>query len=217
MKNKNKILPKVALVALIITLISALILSSVYAKYVTERDVDPINVRPAAFELIMDTALKNDKIEVNFATDGEPGNPIGYTEAYKNYDFTVKTSTSEVAAEYTLTITFEEKIANLIRAGRADKYADGISCNFEVLQKNASGNYVTVAGNESGASDLVWTYTSVINPNTNPDGTITGEAQYRLKMIVYNNTDMPTTGNTANYVLCTDGINIEVSSKQIQP
>ena len=216
MKNKHKILPKIVIIILIVTLISALVLSSVYAKYVSENDPALSEARPAAFELVMEPITQADAIEVNFASDGEPGAPIGYTEVYRNYDFYVKTSNSEVAADYWLTVTFDETVANMIRQGRRDKYADGISCNFEILRKTDSG-YEAVSGVESGSEELVWRHSATLEPGKNPDGTADGKVEYRLRMIIYNNTTMPATGNTSKFVFVTNGINIEVSSKQIDP
>lgn len=218
MKDKSKILPKIVLIILVITLISTLILSSVYAKYVSDKTPDPAEARPAAFELVMNNS-DDGKIEVNFAADGEPGSPIGHTEAEKYYDFTVKTSNSEVAADYMLTVTFDKKLADMIRQAREDRFKDGIWCDYEVQIKNSEGEYESISalGTESGSNALEWKYVSTIKPHQNPDGTFEGEVYYRLKMIVYNNTLMPSTGNGSDYVLSTNGINIEVSSKQINP
>ena len=217
MKNKHKILPKIVIIILIVTLISVLVLSSVYAKYVSVNDPVLSEARPAAFELVMEPITQADEIEVNFASDGEPGSPIGYTEVYRNYDFYVKTSNSEVAADYWLTITFDKKVADMIRQGRRDKYSDdSISCDFEILRKTDSG-YEAVSGVESGSEELVWRHSATLEPGKNPDGTADGKVEYRLRMIIYNNTTMPATGNTSKFVFVTNGINIEVSSKQIDP
>lgn len=219
MKDKSKILPRVIIVVLIIALISTLVLSSVYAKYVSKEDPGAVNSRPAAFELIMKTPLK-DSIDYNFAVDGEPGNPIGHTETAKYYDFKVKTSGSEVRAEYTLMIKFSEKLQGLIRKGREDKLKYGVACDFDVQQKNAAGDYVSILKDETKARDTVlddgeWIYSATIEPNKNPDPAIPGEVEYRLVMIVYNNTMMPADGNTLNYVLSTNGIEISVTSTQV--
>ena len=219
MKDKSKILPRVIIVVLIIALISTLVLSSVYAKYVSKENPGAVNSRPAAFELIMKTPLK-DSIDYNFAVDGEPGNPIGHTETAKYYDFKVKTSASEIRAEYTLMIKFSEKLKDLIRKGREDKLKYGVACDFDVQQKNAAGDYVSILKDETKASDTVlddgkWTYSATIEANKNPDPDIVGEVEYRLVMIVYNNTMMPEDGNTLNYVLSTNGIEISVTSTQV--
>lgn len=222
MKDKSKILPRVIIVVLIIALISTLVLSSVYAKYVSKKDPGEVNSRPAAFELIMKTPLK-DSIDYNFAADGEPGTPIGHTETAKYYDFKVKTSGSEIRAEYTLMINFSKKLQDLIKKGREDKMKYGVACDFDVQQKNAAGNYVSILKDETKARDTVlndgkWMYSATIEANKNPDpAIIEGEVEYRLVMIVYNNTMMPEDGNTLNYVLSTNGIEISVASKQDNP
>lgn len=237
MKDKRKILLTVVLAVLVVTLISTLVLSSVYAKYVSEKSGGSTS-RPASFELTMKTP-KEDEIEVNFAPDGEPGSPIGYTEVYKNYDFSVSTQNSEVASEYMLNITFSGDITKMIKQARADRFADGIWCDFVVFRgvekKDKDGNVVKdsndeivyeyleankIVGEESGIdSRLTWKYkVNKVDPNSQPKNE-KGEivTHYRLKMIVYNNTMMPSNGNTLKYVLDSDGIEIEVISKQIDP
>ena len=237
MKDKRKIWPIIIVAVLVITLISTLVLSSVYAKYVTENSGN-VEVRPASFELVMHTPME-DKIEVNFAADGEPGTPIGHTMVYKDFDFSVVTDSSEVAAEYSLGINFDSKISAMINQAREDRFADGIWCDFVVIrgeeEKNADGTVKKdsndnpiikydekniIQGEETGNSLIKWKYVvSRVDPNKNP-GDSTGTAQaayYRLRMIVYNNTMMPTTGNVDHYVLSTQGIEIEVISKQIDP
>lgn len=226
MKDKSKILPRVIIVILVVTLISTLVLSSVYAKYVSKKDPGEVNSRPAAFELIMKTPL-DDSIDFNFAVDGEPGTPIGHTETEKYYDFEVKTSDSEVASRYFLKIQFSNKIKKLIVDGRENKMADGVSCNFDVqMLDKATSKYVSIWGDgtDTVSTDGAWQYEGVVNPNVNPDGSfgITADGkdvvtQYRLVMIVYNNTDMPADGNTDRYVLSTNGIEISVTSKQENP
>ena len=224
MKDKSKILPRVIIVILVVALISTLVLSAVYAKYVSKNDPNAVNTRPAAFELIMKTPL-DDSIDFNFAVDGEPGTPIGHTETEKYYDFEVKTSDSEVVSRYFLKIQFSNKIKELIVNGRANKMSDGVSCNFDVqmLDKD-TGKYVSIwaLGDDTVSTDGAWQYEGVVNPNVNPDGssgtTADGKdvvTEYRLVMIVYNNTDMPVGGNTDRYVLSTNGIEISVSSEQV--
>jgi hypothetical protein len=228
MKDKSKILPRVIIVILIVSLITTLVLTSVYAKYVSKEDPAASTARPAAFELVLKPMWDDEGF--NFAADGEPGNPIGHTEARKNYDFRVKTSGSEVSTSYLLEIKFSNKITKMIYAGRADKLSAGICCDYEVYQKQGS-SYVKIAtGSESGlgnssTSSLTWSYSNTnLAPNVNPDGSSGTDAagkdiytDYRLVMIVYNNTTMPSNGNTDKYVLSSDGIEISVTSTQNDP
>ena len=227
MEKRSKILPRVLIVLLIVALISTLVLSSVYAKYVSERDPGAVATRPAAFELIMKTPLQ-DSIDFNFAADGEPGTPIGHTETQKHFDFAVKTSDSEVAATYKLEIKFNSKITDLIKKGRYDKLKDPVSCIFFVQVKQANGNYRTLASADGDVvsetetdAGLTWTYTTTIEPHKNPDGSSGTDsndnpitADYRLVMEVYNNTMMPSGGNVQNYVFSTNAIEISVTSTQ---
>lgn len=135
MKNKSKILLKIAIVTLVITLISTLILSSVYAKYVSNGELDnPPSARPAYFELIMDSGSLDDELVVNFAPDGEPGAPIGFSEFVRDYDFTVKMSDSEVASECYISIIFNEDVQDLIMKARNNKFSYGTSCAFELYK-----------------------------------------------------------------------------------
>jgi hypothetical protein len=116
MKDKSKILPRIIIIALVVALISTVVLSAVYAKYVSKDDANA-SARPAVFELVMNSP-RDEAIEFNFAVDGEPGAPIGYTEAKKSFDFSVKTSASEVSAEYFVTVDFNSKITAMINKAR---------------------------------------------------------------------------------------------------
>ena len=148
MKNRRKILPRIILLAVVLVLITALAFANVYAKYVTNKGADA-NTRPAAFELIVN-APADDKMEINFAKDGEPGSPLGYSVAYRDYDFTVKTDASEVASNYEIRITFSEKVANIIALARADKAADGV-VDYTYTAEDANGNSVTITN-----TDGIW-------------------------------------------------------------
>ena len=224
MSKKNKILLRVAIIILIVTLITMLILSSVYAKYVTEKNSDVSSGRPAAFEVVMKTPL-DDEIEVNFAADGEPGSPIGYTKATKDYEFSVVTNQSEVASDYSLELVFSPKVSDKIRQARADKYAKGLWCDFEVYQgqKNSDDSItysstplrgIEVNFEQSGTS-MTWMCTEVLAPSTNPGGTAF-ETCYKIKMIFYNNTMMED-GRYKEFLFNSDGLEIKVTSKQVNP
>ena len=232
MKDKRKVLVITLVIILVVALVSTLILSSVYAKYVSRKDHDEVTVQPAAFELIM-VSPREDEIEVNFAADGEPGAPIGHTTAHKDFEFKVKTSASDVAAQYTVSVSFVSKITDMIKAARQDKFQSDITCDYEVYygrETVVDGKVVVVyddeplVGVETIGTTLTWKYTSVIEPHKNPDGSAGQNsleediyAHYKLRMIVYNNTTMPTTGNTNKFVFVTNGIDISVSSKQVDP
>ena len=231
MNNKNKILLKVAIVILIVTLITTLILSSVYAKYVSDATVPTKSGRPAAFEVIMTTPRDN-QMKVNFAADGEPGAPIGYTEVTKDYEFSVITDASEVAADYSLELVFSPKVADRIRQAREDKFADGIWCDYKVYRGskiNDSIEYENTAlsgiedGLDNDGESMTWTCVERLAPNANPGGK-DGETCYKIVMTFYNNTMMKSKEvdgvqvyNYDDYLFASDGIEIKVTSKQVNP
>lgn len=209
MKNRRKILPKIIILALVLVLITAIALSTVYAKYVTN-DKNEQTARPAAFELVFKPS-NDDGIEVNFTRDGEPGAPIGYNKICKNYDFSVKTTNSEVASEFDVKITFNDKVAKRIKQARFNhgygRFADGVWCDYRVWMKDSNGTYVLLkgvnndkvdAGNGGGKETLdsngcVWTKTFTIEPSKNPNGSTGTETMcdFRLEMVFYNNTMLP--------------------------
>ena len=141
MKNRRKILPRIILLAVVLVLITALAFANVYAKYVTN-GTNNQNARPAAFEFEVVTPA-DDKMEINFAKDGEPGSPLGYSVAYRDYDFTVKSDASEVATTYEIKITFSKKVANIIALARADKAKDG---TVDYTYVGSNGNVTNLDG-----------------------------------------------------------------------
>jgi hypothetical protein len=210
MKNRRKILPKIIILALVLVLITAIALSTVYAKYVTNDEIDQ-TARPAAFELVFKPS-DDDGIEVDFALDGEPGAPIGYNKICKNYDFSVKTTNSEVASEFDLKITFNDKVAKRIQQARFNhgygRFDDGVWCDYRVWMKDSSGAYVLLKGVNNDKVDAgnggketldsngcVWTKTFTIEPSKNPNGSTGAETMcdFRLEMVFYNNTMLPET------------------------
>ena len=237
--KRNKIIQRIAITILVVTLITSIVLSAVYAKYVTDKN-NSAAVRPASFELVMEELTSGDKIDVSFAADGEPGSPIGHTIGEKYYDFSVEMNDTEVASDYYLIVNFNKKVADKIRQARTDRFKDGICCDFVVLKGtarvaddkpvlSANGKPVIDYDEENPITENVklegldsntgikWQYHSAIAPQKNPDGTVGGKAYYRLKMIFYNNTMMPSTGNTEDYFFVTNGIEIEVKAQQINP
>ena len=210
MKNRRKILPKIIILVLVLVLITAIALSTVYAKYVTN-DKNNQTARPAAFELVFEPS-DEDGFEVNFTLDGEPGAPIGYNKICKNYDFSVKTTNSEVAAKFDVKITFNDKVAKRIEHARSNngygRFDDGVWCDYRVWMKDSSGAYVLLkgvnndkvdagnGGNETlNSNGCVWTKTFTVEPSKNPNGSTGSETMcdFRLEMVFYNNTMLPET------------------------
>lgn len=223
MKN-NKILPRILIVILSLTLISTLILSSVYARYVTRETFDPYSAYPAAFDFDVKFS-DHENLQASFALDGYPGNPIGHSRNELYYDFYAQTCNSEVAVTLSFTFKFNAKIADKIRAARANLYADGVVCDYELRMRNSSGVYETMDASkgytivENGFATAGQPMTSVISvvvpAKTNPDGTQADYAAYRLYIKTYNNTLMPVDGNTEDYFLATNSIEMLASATQV--
>ena len=229
MNNKNKILMRILLVILTLTLISTLVLSSVYAKYVKSLNNDVNTARPAGFDFYVE--FSDDRnLQASFALDGYPGNPIGYSRNEKYYDFKVQSCNSEVALDVSVKVNFNEYVAQKIRDNRANIYTDGVLCDYELQIQNATtkeyepivnnqNGYTIVetslGENDSGAANSVITVT--VPPKENADGTTTGLANYRLVIKTMNNTLMPSDGNSVDYFLSTDSISLNVSATQVDP
>lgn len=241
MKN-NKILPKILIVVLSLTLISALILSSVYAKYVSSSGDSPysFDARGAgfAFDVIFDDYVN---IEAGYTIDDEPGNPIGHTEARRYYDFEVQSCESEVALNIATRIDFSEKVSAMVRQARDDRFATsdeengvfGVCCDYELMLWNpTTSEYelvvqrgeavdsrftITETGVDPADSNVTSTISSTVTPKKNADGTDTGYAKYRLVIVIYNNTLMPTDGNGSNYFLDSNAMTVNVSATQVDP
>ena len=232
MKNKNKILMRILLVILTLTLISTLVLSSVYARYVKKYDNASNSARPAGlkFEAKFDEYIN---IEAGYTIDDEPGNPIGHTEARRYYDFTVKSYESEVALDIAANINFDTKMADKVRQARANRFVEGIWCDYELMLKNpTTGKYELVAargeakktgftisetGLSSAGQPMMSSISALAPAKTNVDGTTTGEAQYRLVIVIYNNTLMEKDNGEKNYFLDSNAMTVTVSATQHDP
>ena len=244
MKKFNKLLPKIVAGLIVLVLISTVLLSSIYAKYVSSSDPFNATARPAGMELITHFS-EDDFIGVDFAVDADYGAPIGHSVTTKNYDFSVRMVKSEVRSEFNVKLIFNEKVTARIQQARADKFKDGVWCDFRILMKNSEGEYVPLAGRDSVSSNkLTWVSNAIeVEPNKNPDGSVDStdssgnpvlaETDFRLEMIFYNNTTMPNpltgttqygngsypTGgaDTQDYFFSSNSITIEVSAKQTDP
>ena len=229
-KINRRSLSKTLIALIVLVLVTVIIFAFTYAKYVSNAELNEggVSARPAAFELIMGSDSEPE-IRSNFAAVGEPGSPLGYSEAYKQYDFKVRSTGSEVTVDYNLEIIFSPKLyAIMVDKNSEDRFNDGIWFSYEVYGEDAEGNFQLLditsdpAANPSvktevnAKGELVWRYSvSKVLPGYNPNGTTDGDVDYKLCLTVYNNTLMPDAGNTEDYVMSTDGIEIKVSSKQI--
>lgn len=209
---RKKILSKIFISIISLTLISTAIVSSVFAKYTVGPVQRGVSTRPAIFEVVFD----NDHstiVEANFSRDGEPGNPIGYSEYDKNYSFSVINKYSEVKMQYKLTITFAAEVANFIRQARANRYADGLCCDYKVYVYNGTG-YDSISGDETvdTTGAITWSYVNnkvALSPNDSV------ETKYQLRFTFYNSTDMPSSGNGDEYFYSSDSVTINVEALQI--
>lgn len=244
MKFKNKILPNVLFSIVVLVLVSSMLVSTIFAKYVKSDSLGPVSGRVAAFDFDVQFEDKRN-LDANFAVDGEPGDPLGHSEFGKYYYFKVQTCKSEVALNVKFKIEFNGKVAQKIRQGRTDKYVDGVYFDYalEMWDPTANDNkgaYVSVvrpwlSAAQGGLADgysveeepevenvddtgpMIATITKHSSPNLNLDGT-SGDAtfaQFRLKMIVYNNTPMLDDGNTEDYFFSTNCVSLNVSAENV--
>lgn len=229
MKYKfNKILWRTTMVLMILTLVTSMLVSSVFAKYITTDKLEGVSGRPAAFEFkVIGDHMSG--IYSNLAQDGAPGAPIGYTEAEDHYMFTIESAKSEVGISFVFTITFAPEVYTRILQARTDRYIDGLWCDYRVYKgvKDANGKVTSweqLTGDVSETTklrssetlndgSLVWTYTVDVAPNQNPDGTTTGKAYYKLEIIPYNSTLM-NGQNVEEYFFSSDSIEINVTGTQ---
>lgn len=220
-KLNRKSLSKTAIATIVMILITSVAFAFVYAKYTSNAQPESISGRPGAFSLVMDSE-DEPIIKVNFANDGEPGSQLGYSESYREYEFEVTSTGAEVAVDYSLELIFSEKLTDLINKARENRYQEGICFDFEVYEQDANDskkfNLLNGTTSESDGK-MTWRYapTAPIPPLTNPNGSTSGNVKYRVCMTVYNNTTMPSAGNTEDAIISIDGIEIKVTSAQHSP
>ena len=134
---KKKILPRIFIFLLAVTVISTIAVSSVFAKYVSSKSGTGNNVRPAAFDIEF-SGFDVDKISVNFAKDGVPAPPIGYSIDTVEIPFGIKNSAeSEVAANVTLKLEFDSYITGILNVDNRG-VNEGFSFACRVYRKNGS-------------------------------------------------------------------------------
>lgn len=229
----NKILPRVVMILTIFILISALLLSAIFAKY-TKDDKESASLRPAAFEfLVHGQNIK--EIKENMAADGAPDTPIGYRNSKQHYIFSIESCNSEVGITVETTITFASKVYNRILKARENPYQDGLWCDYKIYEavvtKNSDGEdeitgwtditLDTENGNASRETvnangSMTWSRTLDVDPHKNPDGRDSGKAYYKLELEFFNSTLM-NEWNYEEYFLATNGIDINVTGTQRRP
>ena len=195
----KKILPRILILLAVVTLVSAIIVSSVFAKYTTNDSLpEAVKVRPTQFNVEYAVAYSGkatsaDLMYANFSSDPNEG-PEDKTFIY---DVTAKLVDSEVSANLILKITFDPEMNTLINSNAA-----GISVTFSAYKVSEGGTETPLSLNQNGA---VWT--------SAPDlleigGTDTNT--YRIKFTVHH-----TAGGTGEFI--PDAIKVDVIATQVDP
>ena len=210
MAKFSKILPRILLTICVLILVSSILLSAIFAKYVTLNITTDKIGRPAAFEVLMEQEFDN-LMHVSFAADGEPGNPLGHTRVTKDYKFSVVSNYTEVALTYDLIIEFNSVVGKMMYTGKTNPFADGISCYYEVYEVTDEGE-TKLSGTEilSGTAVTKWTYTK---PYLAPNPDTQRKNNYILRVTFYNNTDM--TVNSNGYTFSSDAVTITANARQV--
>lgn len=210
MAKFSKILPRILLTICALILVSSILLSAIFAKYVTSNITTDKIGRPAAFEVLMEQEFDN-LMHISFAADGEPGNPLGHTRVTKDYKFSVVSNYTEVALTYDLVIEFNSVVGKMMYTGKTNPFADGISCYYEVYEVTDEGE-TKLSGTEilSGTAVTKWTYTK---PYLAPNPDTQRKNNYILRVTFYNNTDM--TVNSNGYTFSSDAVTITANARQV--
>lgn len=220
----SKIFKRVLIVLAILVLVSAILTSSTYARYVSE--IKPKQTtRPAMFDIVYDSD-DEPMIEYNYARDGEPGSALGHTEVIKHYDFSIVMDENEVRTKLDLKINFTSAIADkIVKPIRKDSeadfdydahYEDGLRFSYKVYKINNKGTdsesltEITTMG-EQKADLTEWTYNEIFDVAVGKPRSF----DYRLEFTFYNNTSA--TDNQADFFTAYQGVTITATGTQIEP
>lgn len=226
---KKKILPRILILLTAATLLSAVIMSSIFAKYVTSESRNtPENVRPASFNVVFDS-LNMDAISADFAMD-EGGVYLGTTVKRISYPVTVTSTDSEAAANVTIKLSFNSAMTEMINKARYYRYYDEyglgnsnarrISCDFKVYRVESDGSKTALSGSATALSGsatitsdpLTWTSTtqSILD---------IGEThEYVIEFLVYHDDNKQF--DTYSYdkgAHISDAVTIDVIATQVDP
>lgn len=185
----KKIVSRVLIVLTVATLVSAILMSAVFAKYTSNNGPLEVTVRPTQFNVSISSASSN-VMTANFADDG-PGDKTFI------YDVTAKLVDSEVSANLILKITFDPEMNTLINPNKA-----GISVTFSAY-KVSGGTETPLSLTQNGAE---WTSASDLLEVDKPNKTNT----YRIKFVVKN-----TAGGTGEFI--PDAVKVDVIATQVDP
>ena len=191
----KKILPRILILLAVATLVSAIIVSSVFAKYTTNDSRPEVTVRPTQFNVLISSASSN-MMAVNFAADGDAA-----TEKVFSYDVTVNSADNEVAAYITLKLTLSPDMKTLV--DRAPATA-GISCDYAVYKVSGS----TETALSGTASDAIWM--------SEPDLLEIGATNtYRIKLTVHHTAGTGSNFDNAEFI--SNAITVDVVATQVDP
>lgn len=186
----KKIVSRVLIVLTVATLVSAILISAVFAKYISNDSRPAVTVRPTQFNVSISSASSN-VMTANFADDGATAKTF-------SYDVTVNSADSEAAAYITLKLTLSSAMKTLV--DRASTTA-GISCKYAVYK--VSGSTETPLSGSESASGSVWTSArDLLAINTTNT--------YRVKFTVSH-----TAGGTGEFI--SDAVKVDVVATQVDP
>lgn len=195
----KKILPRILILLAVATLVSAIIVSSVFAKYTTNDSRPEVTVRPTQFNVEYAVAYSGkatsaDLMYANFSSDPNEGSG----DKTFIYDVTAKLVDSEVSANLILKITFAPEMNTLINSNEA-----GISVTFSAYKVSEGGTETALSLTQNGA---VWTSAPDLLEVDKPNQTNT----YRIKFVVKN-----TAGGTGAFI--PDAVKVDVIATQVDP
>ena len=199
--KKNKILTRICIGILSATIVSSLLVSSLFARYVSSGESKGNVVYPYAFGVEL-TGLEMDKITVNFSRDGAHATPLGYFTETISVPFTVKAAEyNEIATDISINLTFNENFSALLKK---DRYTQGASCTYHVV--DANGN--ELSGTESEDSGCtVWT-SEITELGINE------ELNFILKIDVHNTSLSVGYTTSEEYKYISEAIRVDVTAKQ---
>ena len=196
----KKILPRILILLAVATLVSAIIVSSVFAKYTTNDSLpEAVKVRPTQFNVEYAVAYSGkatsaDLMYANFSSDPYEGSE----DKTFIYDVTAKLVDSEVSANLILKITFDPEMNTLINSNAA-----GISVTFSAYKVSEGGTETPLSLNQNGAE---WTSA----PDLLEIGSTNLTNTYRIKFTVHY-----TAGGTGAFI--PDAIKVDVIATQVDP
>ena len=203
--KKNKILRRIFIGLLAATIISSVMVASLFAKYISTGESEGDVIYPYAFGVEL-TGLDMDKISVNFSRDGAHATPLGYFTETFSIPFTVKAAPyNEIATDISIKLTFNSDFTKLIEK---DRYTQGASCTYRVL--DANGTVLDGDSETEGSGDtkcIVWT----------SDATTLGvaeELEFVLEIAVHNTSLSVGYTTSEEYKYISDAIKVDVSAKQ---